>query len=539
MRAMELVWSRLHLPRPLDPERVTGLLLHLAADRRAPLLVFELRADTDGLAYLLGCDRAAVWPMRKLLGDHLPGTVVFSAPPRSAVDEVGSLRLAPPAMPLRTDNSQEVTRALLSAMSVRLRPGEVQAVQILLGRRYGPRAVPPEIPSPRLSWWESLVSGSRPASGEERRQLRVRAEQAGFDVLLRIGTRSSDRARTRRLTLGLQSALATAQGVGVQMTFVREAPVRLSATHSPRRWPLQLACAELLGLLAWPLGGDDLPGVPSLHPRPLRPATAIHRGDRVFAQPVAPGDDRPVGISAVDALLHAVAYGPTNSGKSTVMLHLIEADMKAGRPVAVLDPKRQLIDDVLARVPNERVDDVVVLDVGQSHPIGYNPLDVAGRDPDVTVDGIMAVLGGLFGDGWGPRTLDIFSGALRTLARASAATGHATTLADVPRLLTDRALRRRLVGHVARDEALAGFWAWYESLSPAGQASAIAAPLNKLRQLLLRPALMHSLDQRAGRFRLRDIWTERLIVLVPLNEALIGAGTAELFGGLVVASTLR
>lgn len=535
MATPNVVWTRLHLPRPLDEARVLSLLLNLASDRRSPSLVFELRADKDGVAHLLGCDKTVVQRVKRLAADHLPGVAFSTAPQRLPVQEAGSLRLRPRSMPLRTDNPSDVTRALLSAISVPLHGKETCVVQLILGRRRPPRALHADTTSPQLPWWQPLLGGTRPASTDERRQLRMRAEDAGFDALIRVGTTGNDPARARRLTVGLHSAISTAKGTGVRLDFAREDPRIVDTARLPRRWPFELACAELMGLLGWPLGDDELPGMPRLHPKPLRPTSAVHSAERVFANSLAPGDDRSIGVAPADGLLHTVAYGPTNSGKSTIALALIEADMKAGRPVAVLDPKRQLIDDILARAPKERLDDVVVLDVSQVDPIGFNPLDVSGRDPDVVVDGIMAVFGSLFSDGFGPRTLDIFSGTLRTLARASAASGTPATLADIPRILTDPVFRRSIVSQVRQDEGLAGFWSWYESQSPQAQAAATSAPLNKLRQLLLRPALMRTLDQRDSPFRLRDIWRKNLIVLVPLNEALIGAGTAELFGSLIVA----
>lgn len=534
MARVDVVWSRLHLPRPLDLQAVLSVLLNLASDRQSPVLIFELRADHQGVAHLLGCERSAMHRVRRILTDQLPGTSVTTAPTRQPVSVVGRLRLSPRAMPLRTDNPVEVSRALLSAMAVRLRDNETQAIQIVLGRRQMPRFVQPEAPSPGNRWWSALVGATRAATSDERRQLRIRAEDTGFAAVLRVGTSSPNPDRARRLALALHSALHTARAPGVRMDFLREDKSRLNRLHLPRRWTLDLACAELAGLLGWPLGEDDLPGVPALHPRPLRPASAVHAGERVFATSATPGDKRRVGIAATDAVFHGLALGPVGSGKSTVLLHLIEADMKAGRPVAVLDPKRQLIDDVLARVPASRLDDVVVLDVADQPPVGFNPLDVRGRDPDVVVDGIMSVFGSLFTDGWGPRTLDIFSGTLRTLARASVNHDPATLL-DIPRLLTDPAFRRTMTTQVADDEGLAGFWAWYESQSPQAQAAAIAAPLNKLRQLLLRPALVRVLDQRQARFGLRNIWRDNKILLVPLNEGLIGAGTASMLGSLIVA----
>lgn len=534
-RDTSLVWTRLHLPRPLDQPRVEALLLALASDRRSPNLVFELRASTEGVSHLLGTSATAVQGIKRLLRDHVPGLATQAAPDRVAVSEVGRMELRPAQVPLRTDNATVVARALLSAVGVRLRQGETVAVQVVLGRRRPPLMLGPSHPSPRQSIWQLLTSGSQDASREELRQLRQRAEDAGFDATVRVGTHSPDPDRARRLSVTLHSALFTAKGPGVRIEFVHDNPRTLTEANLPRRWPLELSCAELVGLLGWPLGDDEYPGMPALHPKPLRPASAVETTHRTFARSLAPGDERQVGVSARDSLLHTIAYGPTNAGKSTVFLNLITADLQARRPGAVIDPKRQLVDDVLARVPKDRLDDLVVLDVSRDNPIGFNPLDVTGRDPDVVVDGILSVFGALFTDGWGPRTADIFSGTLRTLGRASAASGVPATLADIPRMLTDDGFRRRVVGQVPHDEGLASFWGWYESQSPQARQAAISSPLNKLRQLLLRPSLMRMVDQRDTKFRLRDIWRDNRVVLVPLNEALIGSGTAEMLGSLIVA----
>jgi hypothetical protein len=363
--------------------------------------------------------------------------------------------------------------------------------------------------------------------------MKDRLAQGGFAAIIRVGTAAADRDRRRRFMLGVLSALSTAQSPGTRLDLIRDSLQAINEARLPWRWPLHLAVTELVGMLGWPVGDDErLPGLPPMHPKMLRAASTVHTGPRVFAQSAAPGDDRLLGIAPADQMLHTISYGPSGSGKTTVALHLIMADIEASRPVAVLDPKKQLVDDVLARIPDHRLNDVVVLDAAEP-AIGFNPLDVTGRDPDVVVDGVLAVFASVFKEGWGPRTQDIFSACLRTLGRASMPAEPATLL-DLPRLLADASFRRQQVGRVQGDMALAGFWGWFESQSPQAQAAAIAAPLNKLRQLLLRPALAAMLGASSS-FRLRDIFRNNRIVLVPLNEGLIGPGTAELLGSLVVA----
>jgi hypothetical protein len=535
----DLVFSGLHLPRPLDTDMVTNFLGRLAADRAAPRLVLETRADTDGTRHLLGCRSADVHGLRRLLADFIPGSLLTTPDPgkqssRAPVDNAARLRFQPRTMPLATDRPETTTRALLSTLAGATRRGETVVVQIILGPRHAPRLVAPHVPAPDVSLLDALTVGIRPASSEVRARLQERQSHSRFAATIRLGAASPDPDRRQRFMIGLLSGISTAQAAGVNVHLVRQSAHALNDAHVPWFWPLRLTAYELVGLLSWPLGEEELPGVPPLHPKLLRAAASVQAGPRVFAESAAPGDTRFIGIAPADQMFHAVSYGPSGSGKTNVALHLIKADIDAGLPVAVLDPKKQLIDTVLSLIPEHRLDDVVVLDASDSVPVGFNPLDVTGRDPDVVVDGILAVFESVFKDGWGARTADIFSAGLRTLARASTPKRPATLL-DLPTLLTDSAFRRQQVGRVSDDLGLAGFWSWYDSQSPAAQAAAIAPPLNKLRQFLLRPALVRMLDVREGQFRLRDLFRDNKIVLVPLNEGLIGPGVCDLLGSLIIA----
>jgi len=499
----------------------------------------EVRADEHGTRHLFGCRDTDVHALRRMLVDLIPGSTLTTSrqgqsEPRAAATVAGRLRIHPPGLPLLTDTAEATTRALLSALATPTKPGEGLVVQVVLGPRHAPRMVPGNAPAPDTSLFQVLTSGPRPAGAETRNRMKERLSQGGFAATIRLGAASPDPERRRRFMVGLLSAISTAQAPGVRIDLLREHPRALNEARLPWRWPLHLAVSELVGLLGWPLGDNDLPGLPPAHPTRLRAAGSVHTGPRVFAQSAAPGDDRLVGIAPTDQTFHAVAYGPSGSGKTNALLHLICADVQAGRPVAVLDPKRQLIDDVLARIPDHRLNDVVELNASDAVPVGFNPLDVTGRDPDVVVDGILAVFEVVFHDGWGPRTSDIFSACLRTLGRASTPKQPATLL-DLPRLLTDPTFRRQQVGRMQSDMALAGFWSWFDSQSPAAQAAAIASPLNKLRQLLLRPALIRMLSQCEGGFRLRDMFRKNKIVLAPLNEGIIGPGTASLLGSLIIA----
>jgi hypothetical protein len=544
-----LVFVRVYPPRPLEAKAVEALLLRLASDPTSAPVVFEVSSvvvnETPEVSYWLGCrPEHARWLWRTMF-HHLPGLLLDTTPalPRKPVTCAARVKITPPALALATDRPEQIAVSVLSSLNPYLHTDEQLTVQVQLGPRRAGRHHGGPLADPTQAWWAWLSNSQRPASAVVRKQYDQRWLQAGAETEIRIGVIAEDPARGERLLTGVLAGLSTAKAAGTFMELNEVDADQLNDARPPKRWQISPAAAELVGLLAWPVGEQDLPGLPALHPRTLPVPPAVPQTDRVFGVSALPGSARVVGLAAADSLMGVEFIGPTGVGKSSSMLHLIKADIHAGRAALVIEPKGQLIDDILDRaVPLERIDDVVLIDPADEHCPGFNPLDVGRRDPDVVVDGLLAVFAAVFHEGWGPRTQDIFHGALLTLARAgvtrqASQCGEPFTLVDLPSLLTDPGFRRSVIGHVTADPVLAQFWASFEAQSPQALATALAAPMNKLRQYLMRPSMRRVLGQTQPTFRLRDVFAERKIVLVPLNEARIGPITAQLLGGLIVAET--
>ncbi|WBP93229.1 type IV secretory system conjugative DNA transfer family protein [Mycolicibacterium neoaurum] len=534
-----LVFHRLWLPRPLDAARVLLVLQRLAADPLSPWLVLETRATVSGVAHLVAVHRPQVPWLYQTLHHLLPGIAISAKD--TVVDRPGcqgaaEITFVPDAVALRTDDPVAITTAILSALATRLSEGDTIVVQYILGPRRGGHHVRSDAHSPHQSPWSLLSRGNQPLPSATRAQIEDRVAQHGFLTCVRIGVAAAHPTIRRHLFSNLAGALGTARSTGVRLKARRCKPAVLDAAMTPRRWRQRLAPHELAGLIAWPIGDGDLPGVPPIHPRLLLPVIAPEETTRVVGTTALPGTEQPIGISPRDGLMHSIVMGPTGSGKSNSLLLLIKPDIAGKRPLLVIDPKWQLIADILATcIAEDRIDDVVLFDPTLPMPPGYNPLDAGDRNIDVLVDSLLAVLKAVFADGWGPRTEDIFLSSLLTLARAGQHRAKPYTLVDLPQLLTDARFRQRVLAEARPDPVLAGFWAAYDDMTPAAQSAMIAAPMNKLRRYLLRPAARNILGQPAPKFRLRDLFRENKIVLVPLNDALIGPVTAELLGSLIVA----
>src|SRR4051795_10266437 len=81
------------------------------------------------------------------------------------------------------------------------------------------------------------------------------------------------------------------------------------------------------------------------------------------------------GIKQADRLSHMYIIGKTGTGKSTLLERLILSDIEAGEGLVLVDPHGDLVERIVARVPEHRKGNVIFLDVPSAgQPYGYNPL---------------------------------------------------------------------------------------------------------------------------------------------------------------------
>jgi hypothetical protein len=244
------------------------------------------------------------------------------------------------------------------------------------------------------------------------------------------------------------------------------------------------------------------------------------------------GPRRGIGLAVADARHHLHVVGATGTGKSTLLTNLILADATAGRGVAVLDPKGDLITDLLARLPAAVGSRLIVIDPAETQaPPSWNVLDAHGRDPDLVVDQIVGVFARLYAAYWGPRTEDVFRSACLTLISDA---DVPVTLADIPRLLSDSAYRAARTQGLSDPAGLGGFWSWYDQLSDTGRAQVVGPVMNKLRAVLSRRFAADLFGSAASTFTLGDI-LDGGILLARLPKGLLGDDTTRLVGSLLLS----
>jgi len=290
---------------------------------------------------------------------------------------------------------------------------------------------------------------------------------------------------------------------------------------------LVLSAGELAQICHLPLAGVAMD---SAHVR-VAPQSAPRREGSLLAR-LEDETHTPIRILQSDRRQHLWMVGPTGSGKSTLLLNLALQDIEAGIGVGVVDPKGDLVRDLLERIPSAHQDRLVLFDPAQrERPLGLNVLACDKDDErELVTDSVVSIFRKTFERFWGPRTDDILRAALLTLLRHPGA-----TLCEVPILLLNRDVRARLTKNLDDPIGLRPFWQEYEGFAEGQRAQMVGPVLNKLRTFLLRPTVRNVLGQSRSSLDLPAVMDRCGILLVNLSKGTLGEESSRLLGAFIVS----
>ncbi|MEV5542025.1 type IV secretion system DNA-binding domain-containing protein [Saccharopolyspora shandongensis] len=513
-RAIEAAWPGAHTrtapassPLPTEPadghrHLATGGVLRLARSETLPI---RSEFDTD--------------PIRALLG----------APVGLGMHEVACVQiLARPVTGRRVKRARRAARHLDAGRSSRM------VGRILDVITPGPMSSAKQAGLPKLDRQTALEFNA------QNRAIVSKQRGPQWETVIRYAVATTvptdmpaeQVARRRQQLRGKAHAIASSFSGFTEHNHYRRrrlrAPLTTMAQRRLRRGDL-LSIPELAAVAHLPTD-EGLPGLARAGAKAVPPPPNTPTEGELI-RPVGISDTghaRPVGLQVSDARHHLHVLGATGSGKSTILARMILTDAEHGRGAVVIDPKGDLITDVLQRLPEHAAEKVVLFDADTRGPVPcLNPLE---GPKEAAVDNLVSVFSRVFSSAWGPRTEDILRAACLSLRAAS----ETPTLAKLPDLLTDHATRARHQEKLKDDPTLRGFWNWYEQLSDAARAQSIAPLLNKLRAFLLRPFVVKAISAGPSTVDLSTVLDGGLC-LVRIPKGSLGEDTTRLLGSLIVA----
>lgn len=237
------------------------------------------------------------------------------------------------------------------------------------------------------------------------------------------------------------------------------------------------------------------------------------------------------GIKRVDRRRHLYIIGKSGVGKSKSLELMLRQDIAYGHGLCLMDPHGDVIEEVLKFVPENRIEDVVIIDPSDmAYPVSFNPL--ANVDPGFKhqlAQGLIEVMEKQFGANWTPRLEHVF----RFTVLALLDYPHATMRGMIS-MLTDRNYRQKVVEYI-EDDMVKRFWAiefadWSEKFDT----DAIIPLVNKLGQFLSDPLLRNIFGQKENKIDLEECMNKKKILLINLSKGRLGEENSSFLGSMFI-----
>ncbi|HBD05699.1 TPA: hypothetical protein DCZ32_04545 [Candidatus Uhrbacteria bacterium] len=242
------------------------------------------------------------------------------------------------------------------------------------------------------------------------------------------------------------------------------------------------------------------------------------------------------GIKRKDRKRHLYIIGKSGVGKTKLLELLIRPDIHFDHGVCVIDPHGDLINTILDFIPENRINDVIVIDPSDKEfPISFNPIaGVSDADKHMVTDSIIEIFKKQFGNDWTPRVEHLLRFA--TLAMIDYPQGSFNGMVA---LLASGPFRSKVIEHI-KDDVVRRFWAIeFPEWSQRYDAEAVSPLLNKFGQLLSDPLLRNIFGQTENKIDFFDIMKEKKIVLVNLAKGRIGDEKSAFFGATLITKIFQ
>lgn len=285
----------------------------------------------------------------------------------------------------------------------------------------------------------------------------------------------------------------------------------------------------------------DFPGLDTRLYRSVPPPVNLPGEGTFVGENFYLGLAQPVHLLRDDRRRHAYIVGQTGTGKSSLLLNMIMQDICNGEGVGVLDPHGELIDQILPRIPQDRIKDVVYINPEKQDFIaGLNILEYRDDlDKDSAVNHLLEIFDKLYNmrEAGGP----IFEMYLRNSALLVMADPTETaTLADIMRVFLDKDYRKQKLSRCS-DVLVCEFWrniAEQMSGSDWSLPNMAAYVNSKFARLIYNSLIRNIVLQEHSTIDFLDLMNHRRILLVDLCKGKLGE-TNSAFLGMILISLLQ
>jgi hypothetical protein len=528
---------------------------------------FEIVAKQDGIGFYVVVPDDISNLVEKQINAAYPNAEIDIVNPhevwdRGEVTRVAELRLkGPPYYPIKIyeDLQNDSLNSITAAMS-KLGPEEVVAVQYVI--------------QPAPGGWRmagrKFISGVKAKAADPEKKVNIdtsflegvekKIGKPGFYTKIKIVALAKDKFEAETHIQNMMSSFEQFADVNynrlVRKSSLLHSNKRFVEEFIYRRLVLRdlripvldiqiylntpiLNTSELATVFHFPNQNVQTPNILWLTARRSSAPTNIPNQGLYLGRSTFRGVDKEVFIKTEDRMRHLYIIGQTGTGKSVSLMELARQDIMNGEGVAIIDPHGTDIEELLEKIPPERMDDVILFDAADTErPVGINLLEAHSEDEKhMIINAFIALLYKLYD----PNRQGIMGPQLERAIRnvmLTAMTDPDSTMVDVLRLLIDQRYSQKFIDKV-EDPLVKRFWTdEMAKTSDFHKSEKMGYFVSKFDRFLTEKTMRIILGQPQSAFNVEEVMSQKKILLIDLAKGKIGEENSNFLGLILVPRIL-
>lgn len=251
------------------------------------------------------------------------------------------------------------------------------------------------------------------------------------------------------------------------------------------------------------------------------------------------GVDKKVYMENKDRTRHMYFVGQTGTGKSQTMMMLALQDIRNGEGLAIIDPHGTDIEELLTKIPQERMEDVILFDAADTErPFGINMIEAhSEEEKHMLINSFIALLYKLYDPNHQGIMGPLLERAIRNVMLTAMSDPEAT-MVDVMRLLIDDKYHKRFLDKLT-DPLVKRYWTdEVANTSQNRKGETMGYFVAKFDRFITDITMRNILGQAKSAVDLNKVMSEKKIFLVDLAKGKIGEENSNFLGLLLVPRLL-
>jgi hypothetical protein len=374
-----------------------------------------------------------------------------------------------------------------------------------------------------------------------------KSSKTGFETNIRLVASAATSERAQEILAHMENAFSQYENGDINCFQVERKDKKIIAfdfifRNFKSEEKMILGVEEISSIFHIPISTTEAPKIKWLKANAAPPPIGIPMEGILIGFNEYRGTKTNIRLTEGDRRRHLYAIGQTGTGKTTILQEMAKQDAREGRGFCFIDPHGDAIEDILASIPKERAQDVVVFDPSDvERPFGLNMLEYDPAYPEQMtfvineMIGIFDQLYDLKATG-GPMFEQYMRNAM-LLVMSDPDSG--STLMEISKVMSDEEFRAMKLSKCT-NQTVIDFWT--KEAEKAGGEAALANMVpyitSKLTPFISNDMMRPIISQQKSTINFRDIMDNKKILLVALSKGKIGEINARLLGMVVVGKIL-